>query len=85
MLDAQCDPMSPPTYHLERTGAPAPLWAATPRMEQNTRIPPAVDAINDAKRIDFLHGPHRSRDIRRPKWGLCAGDNTRIGEDGVGP
>ena len=58
MSDAQFDPMPPPTYHPERSL----LWAATSEMEQSsTRIPPAADAMNDARRMripiqDFRFG-----------------------------
>ena len=48
MSDAQFDPIPPPTYHPECSL----LWAATSEMEQSsTRIPPAADAMNDARRM----------------------------------
>ena len=50
--DAQFDPMPPPTYHPERGGSPAPLWAATPEMEQSTRIPPTADEMTDVRSME---------------------------------
>ena len=50
---AEFNPMPPPRYHPERIAPPAPLWANRLEMGQSIRIPPAADAMNDARRMEI--------------------------------